>query len=336
DILNFIFAILNILLSESVIFATGNSEMPIRSYCFNYALFIGLTIIYLFQVVKINKSFTVILSCVIVFLIGVQSREMELLFYEKNNTFEKDKNTAELVLESIEEESGMFHANKKPVIFMGFLNGQNIGYGEVEETSIFNWDRNSSVHLEEISHRIYKFYEKLGYSINMPSGEVDYSEIRKMISTMPSFPEDGCVKETDDYIVVKLGDSLCEILTDFNIDDYQKEPLLGNLDGFSYENRMLSMTGWLIRPGENSFNYNMSLVLIGNDASYKIRIDEQTRKDITTYMSDGKDYDLSGYRYSSYLPKYISGGEYQIYIETINGSEKYLHNLGKTIYVNEE
>lgn len=337
DILNFIFAILNIILSGSVILATGNFEMPIRSYCYNYAFFIGFTIIYLFEVVKITKKITFIFSCVIVFLIGIQSREMEMIYHKKNCNFQKDKYTAELVLESIEEECGMLHTNKKPIIFMGFLNGQSIGYGEPEETTIFNWDRNSSVDLEQISHRIYKFYEKLGYSINMPSSkEPDYIEVRKMISTMSSFPEDGCVKETEDYIVVKLGDSLCEILTDYNLDDYQKEPLLGNLDTFSYENRMLTMNGWLVRPGENSFNYNMSLLLIGNDATYKMRIDECIRKDVTAYMSDGKDYDLSGYQYYSYLPEYISSGEYRICIETISGSEKYLHNLGKTIYVNEE
>lgn len=326
--------VISILLSSSMYFITGNIYMPIRTICFNYAFFIGITFLYLSCSVELKNGLALCFYILVFLIIGNQSREMEEIYYNKYITYEKDKKMAELVLTEIEKECGILTTYKKPIVFLGFPNNYNINYGEAEDTSIFVWDRNSNVSLEETSERIYNFYDELGYYLERPSQKnIDFYYLRKEISDMNSFPLEGFVKEEEECIIVKLGDSLCEIM---NFDDSlytAKGNLLGNIEGMDYVNNVLNLKGWLIKVGHNSYANNISLILVNNEKGYKLRIDEDMREDITVYMADGVNYDNSGFDAILSLPEYISTGSYKVYLELLDDEEKYLYDMGQNIVV---
>lgn len=326
----------NIFLSATVYFVTGNIYLPYRVYCFNYAFFIGMSALFLGYVICKEKAWKKKIYYLVYFLIiGNQCKAMEQIYYQKYITFEKDKRMAELVIEKVENECGKISAYNKPIIFMGFPNDYNINYSEVEESSLYIWDRNSSTASEETSRRIYNFFEELGYLIKKECGNVDYYEVRKRISSMSSFPEDGCVEETDEYIIVKLGDSLCEIL-DENEEDWKfDESLFASIELLSCENNMLSLKGWLIRQGYPSFNNNISLILSDGINQYKIRIDEYDREDVSNYIGDGINYNNCGFNVNMLISDYVNSGNYEVYLELVEkDNRKYMFDCGQKILIN--
>ena len=337
DIFIVLLGVGNIILSATVFLATGNIYIPFRAYCFNYAFFIGIVALFLgYEIGDKNKWKKMVFYAVYFLIIGNQCRAMEQIYYQKYITFEKDKRIAELIIEQVESECGTISTYNKPIIFMGFPNNYNINYVEVEEGSIYIWDRNSSVELEETSHRVYNFFEELGYSIKRGTGNIDYYEVRKRISTMSAFPEAGCVEETKDYIIVKLGDSLCEILTENEESWISDESLMASIEWLSCENNLLSVGGWLIRQGYPSFDNNISLILSDGVNNYKMRIDEYDREDVTNYIGDGINYNNCGFNTNILISDYVKSGNYRVYLELTGNDDKnkYIYDSGQIIFIN--
>lgn len=332
-----ILAFCNIILSASTYIVTGNAWLPERVVCFNYAFFIVVSILYCGHIYQHNKKALHILYLVLFILIANQSREMTLIYNDKNETFAKDKRTAELLLNKIEEKCGTVATYSKPIIFLGFPDNLSASYGDVEKTSIFVWDRNSSTSLEENAQRIYRFYDCLGYHLETPSVLENFYTARKLIGNMASFPEDGCIRNEKDYILVKLGNSLCEILTDYKISN-ESPKLQGNIEQFSYDdvNKTISINGWLVNRGENSYNNNISLLLKSNSnkESYRLRMDSYNRKDITQHFSDGYNYDNSGINSILSISDYVDSGNYSVYLELKCNNITYQYSTGNTFVIN--
>lgn len=323
-----------IMLSQAVFVVTGNIYMPIRSYCFNYVFFIG-TVVVMGRIVLKNKG-SVICCIVALWLIGTQSKEMQEVYYNKIITFEKDRYYAENILTTIEKECGAIATYNKPIVFMGFQDNDSINYGEPEETSMFIWGRNESVYLEESSTRVFRFLDELGYSLVRPANQgIDYYDVRKQISSMPAYPSEGCVKELDNCIIVKLGDSLCEIIDANEMDWESSENLIASIEWFNSDNRSLLIQGWLVNLEKSSYNNNISLVLKNEGEAYRIRIDEKKRSDVTLYLNDGNNYDNSGFYLNTYLSEYVKDGSYQVYLEIRDDEGEYLYNLNQSVFVGE-
>lgn len=331
----------NIFLSSSIYFITGNAYIPLRSICFNYAIFCGMTIwvsIIWMDQLKLRKM-RIIFYLLCGLMILNETKAMEEVYYNKYRTYQKDRMYAETVLNSIEEECGRFEAYNKPIIFIGFADEKSNGYGEVEETSMFNWGRNESTYLEETSSRIFAFYNEMGYKLKQPVyTSLDYYYIRQMAGEMEAFPRAGCIKNTDDVIIVKLGTSLCEILNESTYEGILNDDISGNIEWFSYENNILSMGGWVAKKSSNSYNNTVSIILWGNNTAYRLRAERTVRSDITDFLDDGKNYDNSGFictaSVSEYL-NYIEEGKYTIYVEINDMKNKYLYDTGKTLIIDE-
>ncbi len=264
-----------------------------------------------------------------IFIIGNQSREMAEIYNVKHTTFEKDREIAEGVLECVQRECGAISAFNKPIVFMGFPDNITAEYGEVEESSIFVWDRNVD---EFNTRRIFSFFEELGYSLNSKIGNIDYDKIRENLYFMKSYPEDGCVAENEEYIIVKLGDSLCETLKNYSIVESNGQ-LEGNIEGFAYENNIISMKGWLIKIEQNAYDNNISLILYNDNISYRLRIDEVQRPDITQYYGYNYNFDNSGINAYISIPKCVVDGEYKVYLELKDKNEVLQYDINQMIRI---
>lgn len=321
-----------IISSVLVFLCTGNANMLYRTYCYNYALFIGGTIIYLLYRFDLKGRRLMVFYILSLLVVGNQCREMEKVYYKKSVNYEKDKNLAENILEIVEKNCGRQKTYTKPLVFMGFPEDIPARYGEVEETSMFVWDRNASSYHEMLSGRIFGLYRMLGYSLAEPSSDLrnNEEEIRKIISSMRSFPEEGCVRETEDYIIVKLGSSLCEILGE-DVVYKTNGSIRGNIEWISYENNYLSMQGWAIIQGVNSYENNMSLILENDNNRYRLRLDECERKDVTDNISDGNNYDNSGFATGIGMLDCMERGEYAVSVEIQRGKELYLFQTNEIV-----
>lgn len=335
-----IMALCNVVLSYSVYIVTGNAGLPERIICFNYAFLIGLTIMYLGYMFRNKKSALCVLYCIMLLLIGNQSREMAQIYNNKNITFEKDKQMAESLLNKIEETCGTTSTYHKPVIFLGFPDNLPAVYDDVEKSSIFIWDRNSNTSIEEHSRRIYGFYDCLGYHLQSPTDTIDFYKIRQQISNMNAFPQNGSILNEQDYILVKLGNSLCEVLHDFEDIDVNTG-LQGDIEWFDYnnDNRTLAIGGWLTKIGRNSYDNNISLILKNSsdsNDSYRLRTNNINREDITQYFSDGYNYDNCGINSFIFISDYVKNGTYGVYLELKSGENTYLFDTKNIINIKSE
>lgn len=331
----FILMIVNIFLSVSVFGVTGAFNLPQRSTCFNFAIFVVIAFVFFLDNISYSQSKKVLLCILCLYIVGMQSKAMTEVYYDKLITYEKDKRLAEDILDKIGETCGRTSMVNKPIIFMGFLDDTYITSGEIEKTSIFNAARYASSVEEETSGRVFKFYKELGYELPAPDANFDFLTVREKMSDMVSYPQIGCVKEMEDCIIVKLGDGLCEILSDNYCVNGDSEKLIGDIEVFSAENQTLYIRGWCTVSNEDSFNNNFSLILHNNKESYRIRLDEMNRPDVTLNHADGYNYDHSGFTtYTTIsIPNIVEKGEYNLAIELRKGNEIYWYDVEEILLI---
>lgn len=331
-----------VVLDVSLIYLiTGNLSMPERSVCHVFALFVALfftNFCYCIgQYLEKIKWVYIVALCIGTLFVANFSREMEFIYYNRHMAFEKDKMILDGVMHDIYAQCG--YNTPKPIIFMGLPNDMIRVWPEVENASVFSWNRLAVYEREEYSKLLYSFINNNGYNVKAPS-EVDFAQVRGQISSMSNWPEEGCIQEFDEYILVKLGDSKCEII------DQPREELMKECAGgasdvqYAVEHmdangRNINLRGWAVINGKNSYTNNISTVLLSQDTDrhYKIRTDEKERKDITSNIGDGINYDNSGYSLSIGLSDYVLPGRYDVFLMIESMYGKYMVGLDEEIVI---
>jgi hypothetical protein len=80
---------------------------------------------------------------------------------------------------------------------------------EVAGHTLYNWDRNASPWMELNAQRIYRFFEMHGFHLTHP-GSIDEERLQYYLIGMESWPQNGYIRETEYYVIIKLGESLLE------------------------------------------------------------------------------------------------------------------------------
>lgn len=320
---------------------TGNLYMPERSVCHVMTLFIALFILNVIYFCRriFDKYFIIkyIVLGMVAFCIANFTYEMSQIYFEKYLTFEKDKAILDGVMHDIYAECG--YNTQKPIIFMGVPNDMTVVWPACESASVFSWGRLEVISREENSGLLYGFINDNGYKVNGVPDGTDFKEVHKLISQMSSYPSEGCIKEYNDYILVKLGDSAYEIF-EMSKDEVLEECIVDNeiiytIDEMNTENDTINMSGWGIISGENSYSGNFSIILLSKNTNihYKLRAIEVSRKDVTNYFSDGCNYDNSGFEINTSLTSYVESGMYDVMLLLETSTGKYLVNLENEIDV---
>ena len=189
---------------------TGNPGMVTRTFVV-YSVFVAFVFMLLYELPE-RKTWRMAASIVCILVVFYQSRELNTMFMDDYNRFQKDKDLAVRINAEIEETYGGVPG--LPVVFIG----QPLLYAEfpnveddVNMRSIFENADGDSV-------RIHQFFKMLGYDYENPLKEeitprnmyemasnTITENAKKTAETMPIWPAEGSVKVTDESIVVKLG-----------------------------------------------------------------------------------------------------------------------------------
>lgn len=196
----------------------------------------------------------------------------------------------------------------KPVAFIGFyysnLNNSCI-IGEVAHQSIFSWGGWSDVPYQDMTGTTVEYLRTLGFSINALGAE-EMQTARRSAIDMPSWPADGCIKEFDDYIVVKLAPDdyyamdLMEPQVSTSPVNSQTmiwdESTFGWIDDVSVEDGVLTINGWAIKRGcDSTFAAPQVHILDENgQILYTLASGTKVRTDLNNAYSDGTEYGHSG------------------------------------------
>jgi hypothetical protein len=105
----------------------------------------------------------------------------------------------------------------------------------------------------------------------------------------------------------------------------------GNLDLVEINTDKIKMRGWVTKLNSNPSNSEINILLVNTKTNYSIETDQEIRKDITSNINDGYNYDSSGFNLEIKKNK-IKKGDYKILL-FIDGKEKLVFDPQRTIKI---
>jgi len=203
----FLYMLAGIGIPASIMFLSiaGGNSPTIRSY---YALPLAMAFMFFFLIMHYKEKWSVIVVF-LAMLVAINSAQTTAqLFYSDHIRYNEDVRLAislnNLVMQ-VQPDNRML-----PVALVGkykvasrfqtnFLQGEVIGH------SFFEWGRN----VNETSTRGLAFMKSLGMNFNMPNDN-QLQQALKEAESMPSYPNFGCIKRMQDFIVIKISETLYE------------------------------------------------------------------------------------------------------------------------------
>ena len=138
-----------------------------------------------------------------IWLVFYGSRMMNQVFYLDYLGYRKDVFVMDTVIHDLE---GL--QQEYPILFVGLL-PQQLPLDELAGYSIFNLGRRGTWHSELDVRRAYRFFKMHGFPIEHPE-EIDKEQLLYYIADMESWPAQGYIKQTENFVIVKLGPSSLE------------------------------------------------------------------------------------------------------------------------------
>jgi len=145
-------------------------------------------------------KFKYIITILMIGVVLLQSRSMNQVFYLDHLRYQQDI----AMMNTIIHDLGGRVPNK-PVLFVGIIpdTPPNIGLVGI---SMFHIIGQISPHHELFDLQVHNFFRHHGFPIRHP-GQIDTNILRYRIADMPSWPNEGYIREFDDYIIIRLGRS---------------------------------------------------------------------------------------------------------------------------------
>ena len=179
---------------------TGGAEIPIRSV-FSLPLAFAFMLYYL--IVKYNRKIAVVIYG-LALLIAINNAQIGAqLFFSDQMRYNEDVRLAyqlnDLILQA-QPENG-----KLPVAFIGRYKTSaedNVNFlkGEIIGNTVFSW-----IWKFETTKHCIAFMNSVGFYLDTPD-ENSLKQAKEEALSMPSYPDNGCVKRYNDCIIVKLSD----------------------------------------------------------------------------------------------------------------------------------
>lgn len=200
NIKNWIFyiAIIIFLISPFfLIIITGGEPVVRTMYPITFVTALGAYFLYMYYDSKIIKNIIlVIFSCIIIYQMIISV----LLFYTDYNAFKQQQELSNEIYKELKEKN----INDKPIIFVGYFSAKGreiILKGEVMGWTFFEWDRGA--HLDS-NDRIKGFLKVNGFNYEFANKE-QYEEAKIIANEMNSYPNEGYIREDNDYVIINLG-----------------------------------------------------------------------------------------------------------------------------------
>ena len=201
------------------------------------------------------------------------------------------------------------HGANKPVAFIGYypakLNKACIT-GEITHQSVFEFGGWSETRYSDSTGWIVGYLKSLGNACR-PIEDDRMSDARRYAADMPCWPDEGSVREFDDFIVVKLSpdDFYASDLMEAAVSQTQlskdctlewDETTMGWIDLLEVEDDVLTVNGWVFRKGCDS-TYAIPRVHLLDESTqtlYTLASGSGSREDLNEVYPDGTEYGHSG------------------------------------------
>ena len=167
---------------------------------------------------KFARAFFAACGCLMLFL---NCKPMMRLYYTRDIVGKSDEMTAEQILGELNGIEAVVE-EEKPVIFIGHRPAmRNASCYTLRDSftytilSTFEMDYSFEPYYYYSTHRILGFYKTLGVShLSGPRPE-DMPAAYEDSEDMPIWPREGSVEEFDDYVIVKLGETVIPAVFDY-------------------------------------------------------------------------------------------------------------------------
>lgn len=132
------------------------------------------------------------------YLLFLNARNMNLIYYYGSISYEKDCSTANQVMYDIKKAGMDYH--QKPIAFVGMVEQDDVQTLESDTLggSIFEWDEGNISRMKD-------FLRTKGYAVLMPDSS-QISRAAKEAKTMQTWPMEDSIRELDDMIVVYFSE----------------------------------------------------------------------------------------------------------------------------------
>jgi hypothetical protein len=143
-----------------------------------------------------------------IWLVFYGSRMMNQVFYLDYLTYRKDVLVMETVIHDL---NGL--QDSYPILFIGLL-PQQLPLDEKSGYSIFNSGRRGTLYAELTVRRAHRFFEMHGFPIDYIIGGIDVYQVMYYVADMENWPKEGYIRQTENFVIVKLGHSSIEQFID--------------------------------------------------------------------------------------------------------------------------
>jgi len=188
-------------------FAIGNLR-PHNRMTLSFFMLIAFALVLCYIVflrISLSKiKFKNLVIFAIVWVVLFQSREMNQIFWLDYQRYRRDV----MIMNTIVSDGGILQ--DKPVIFVGTI-PDLLPKREIAGFSIFDFGRGVAQHIELFDWQHYAFFRVHNFPISQPNVEdVDIALLSAQVADMPSWPDDGYIREFEEYIVIRLGSSFLD------------------------------------------------------------------------------------------------------------------------------
>lgn len=277
------------------------------------------------------------LALIVSLLIWSQIQTTMRLIYTDEIRAREDLNTATMIYGEIQQKP--LQKNKK-LAFVG-TNSNELNNaclrGELIGASIFSWDSEVVPHYLNSTNRIVEICKTLGYSNYEIVSEQQMLEARKLALDMPSWPQDGSIVETEDYVVIKLGpdrwpeEILEPIFSKVELEKVEvDESIKYAIDNFSVENNKILVHGWAIKEGVKSSEIKPHIYLKNNKTEeyYEMNTIHIERPDLVNALENGEIYRYGGFvSIAPFSEIEKNFGLYSLYIGIEKDGNVYIKNI---------
>lgn len=113
-----------------------------------------------------------------------------------------------------------------------------------------------------------------------------------------------------------------------------EKPILVNLEAIEQENDYIKLSGWAVPEGRTSVNTEIHIVFIKDNKNYLFDTDLILRNDVTKYLKNGHNCDLSGFSLR-FKTRSVPEGKYKIgvLITDSKNNNSYFKILDKKFYI---
>ena len=182
----------------------GGNKPPVRSL---YALPLAFAFMVFYLIISYKKRVAAVIACLALIAAVYQAQITAQLFYSDQVRYNEDVRLAHELNNLITQVQS--DNEKLPVALIGryqmasvfrtnFLQGEVLGH------SFFEWD---SPEPSSPTKRGLAFMKSLGFYYDMPNAD-QLDQAHKEALLMPPYPDPDCVKRMQDFIVVKISDTL--------------------------------------------------------------------------------------------------------------------------------